>query len=117
LIEFTLQKKIFFNKRGKVHLWHIILYEFRKNVTVGTVIKNIQDVYQDCAPTIRTVKKWFGKFRCSDFHLDDQPCSNWLSDNIIIDDDIVNNLIQNNSRISTEEIAERFNIDRSHFDI
>jgi len=33
--------------------------------------------------------------------------------NVIIDDDIVNNLIQNNSRISTEEIAERLNIDKS----
>jgi len=30
-----------------------------------------------------------------------------------IDDDIVSNLVQNNSRISTEEITERLNSDRS----
>jgi len=50
------EKKIF-NERGKVHLWHIMLYEFRKSVTVGTAVKNIQEVYQDHAPTIRTVKQ------------------------------------------------------------
>ena len=48
--------------------------------------KNIQDVYLDRAPALRTVKKWFGRFRKGDFNLDDQPRSDRPSD---IDDDIV----------------------------
>lgn len=47
----------------KVHFWHIILYEFRKGITVGTAVKNIREIYQDRASSIKTVKKWFSKFR------------------------------------------------------
>ncbi|XP_015438720.1 PREDICTED: histone-lysine N-methyltransferase SETMAR-like [Dufourea novaeangliae] len=94
----------------KVHLRHVLLYEFRKGVAVGTAVKNIRDVYQDCAPAIRTVKKWFAKFRRSDFNLDDAPRSGRSSG---IDDNIVHNLVQTNSRISTEEIAQRLKVDRS----
>lgn len=88
----------------------MLCFEFRKGVTIGTAVKNIQDVYQDRAPAIRAVKKWFVKFRHSDFHLDDQPRSGRPS---VTDDDIVRNLVQNSSRISTEEIAEKLNIDIS----
>lgn len=94
----------------KIHLRHVMLYEFRKGVSVGTAQKNIQDVYLDCAPALRTVKKWFSRFRNGDFNMDDQPCSGRPS---TIDDDIVSALVENNPRITTEEIAERMNIDNS----
>ena len=87
-----------------------MLYEFRKGVSVGTAQKNIQDVYLDRAPALRTVKKWFGRFRNGDFNMDDQPRSGRPS---AIDDDIVSALVENNPRITTEEIAERMNIDNS----
>ena len=43
--------------KEKLHLRHVMLYEFRKGVTIDTVVKNIQDVYQDRAPANRIVKK------------------------------------------------------------
>ena len=64
----------------------------------------------DHAPALGTVKKWFGRFRNGDFNMDDQPRSGRPS---AIDDDIVNALLENNPRITTEEIAERMNIDNS----
>ncbi|XP_026827673.1 histone-lysine N-methyltransferase SETMAR-like [Ooceraea biroi] len=94
----------------KVHLRHVMLYEFRKGVSVGTAQTNIQSVYLDRAPALRTVKKWFGRFRNSDFNLEDQLCSGRPSG---IDDDIVCALVEENSRITTEEIVERLKIDNS----
>lgn len=44
-----------------------------------------------------------------DFLLDNQP---WLIFCNDIDDDIARNLVHNNSRISTKEIVEKFNIDK-----
>ena len=41
----------------KVHLLHVMLYEFRKGINVAAAIKNIQEVYQDQAPAKRTVGK------------------------------------------------------------
>ena len=87
-----------------------MLYKFQKGVSVGTAQKNIQDVYLDRAPALRTVKKWFGRFRNGDFNMDDQLRSGRPS---AIDDDIVSALVENNPRITTEEIAERMNIDNS----
>ncbi|XP_025263217.1 histone-lysine N-methyltransferase SETMAR-like [Camponotus floridanus] len=94
----------------KVHLRHVMLYEFRKGVSVGTAQKNIQSVYLDRAPALRTVKKWFGRFRNGDFNMEDQPRSGRPSG---IDDDIVCALVEKNPRITTEDIAERLNIDNS----
>ena len=62
----------------KIHLRHVMLYEFRKGVSVGTAQKNIQDVYLDCAPALWTVKKWFGRFQNGDFNMDDQPALDGL---------------------------------------
>lgn len=69
----------------KVHLRHVMLYEFRKGVSVGTAQKNILSVYLNRAPALQTVEKWFGRFQNGDFTLD-QPRSGRSSD---IDDDIV----------------------------
>ncbi|RLU23961.1 hypothetical protein DMN91_004169 [Ooceraea biroi] len=94
----------------KLHLLHIMLYEYRKGVKPRTATKNIQDVYQDRAPAIRTVKEWFARFRRGDFCLDNDPRSGRSSS---VDDNIVRDLVQDNSRVSTREIAERLDIDKS----
>ncbi|XP_077291831.1 histone-lysine N-methyltransferase SETMAR-like [Arctopsyche grandis] len=94
----------------KIHLRHVMLYEFRKGVSVGTAQKNIQEVYLDHAPALRTVKKWFCKFRNGDFNMEDQPRSGRPS---VIDDDIVSDLVKNNPRITTKEIAEKMNVNNS----
>jgi [histone H3]-lysine36 N-dimethyltransferase SETMAR len=103
-------KKLLKMDKEKLHFRHVMLYEFRKRITVGAATKNIQKVYLDRAPALRTVKKWFAKFHRGDFNIKDKPRSRRPSD---IDDDVLRALIANNARISTEEIAEALNIDRS----
>ncbi|EFN70113.1 Histone-lysine N-methyltransferase SETMAR, partial [Camponotus floridanus] len=83
--------------KEKLHFRHVMLYEFRKGITVGAATKNIQEVYLNRAPALRTVKKWFAKFRRGDFDLGDEPRSGRPSD---IDDDVLRALIANNTRIS-----------------
>jgi len=69
-----------------------MLYEFR--VAVGKTIKAIKNTRHLpglCTSNSKNaVKKWFAKFRCSDFYLD-QLRSGRPSG---IDDDIVRNLVQ-----------------------
>lgn len=95
--------------KEKLHFRHVMLYEFRKRITVGAATKNIQNVYLDRAPALRMIKKWFAKFHRGDFILEDEPRSERPSD---IDDDVLRILIANNARISTEEVAKALNIDR-----
>lgn len=66
-------------ENDKLHVRHVILYEFKKEMSVGSATKNIKDVYSDRAPSLSAVKKWFGRFRNGDFNLNDQPRSGRLS--------------------------------------
>lgn len=88
----------------------IMMYEFRRGTRISNTVKNICDVFGENAVSIPTCERWFAKFKRGNFNLEDQPRSGRPSG---IDDDIVRNLVDTNSRISTQEIAERLNIDRS----
>lgn len=59
----------------KIHSRYVVLYEFRKDITIETAIKNTQNVYQYRASIFQVVKIWFGKFRHGDFQLNDEPHS------------------------------------------
>lgn len=61
-------------------------------MSIGRARKNIQDVYLDPAPSPKTVKKWFCRFRNCDFNLKDEIHYGPLSD---IDNDEIRNLINN----------------------
>lgn len=58
-------KKILKMSEEKLHLRHVMLYEFRKNVTVGTTVEKHSRCRIDdpSTPAIRTVKKWFAKLK------------------------------------------------------
>lgn len=94
----------------KVNLRHVMLYEFRKGITVSAALKNIQNVYQDQAPGKRTVEKWFAKFRRGEFNLQDEARSGRPSDLV---DDVLRALVRNNPRILTEELSAALNVDQS----
>ena len=72
--------------------------------------KNISAVYKDSAPAIRTVKKWFAKFRTGDFNVEDRPRSGRPSE---VDNDVIKTLVESTPRITTQGIAEKMNIDNS----
>lgn len=56
-----------------IHIFAILCYtNFGKELMleVGTAARNVWDVYLDCTPVLRTVKKWFGRFQNGDLILD-----------------------------------------------
>lgn len=67
-----------------MHLRHVMLYEFRKGVSVGTAQKNIQSVYLAVFLLSGQLKSEFDRFRNGDFNLENQPRSGRPSG---IDDD------------------------------
>ena len=56
----------------KVHLRHVMLYEFWKEINVAVAVEKIKNIYQYQAPTKQTVEKWFSKFQCRVFNLEDE---------------------------------------------
>ena len=56
------------------------------------------------------MEKWFAKFCCGEFNLEDEPCSGRPSH---IDDNVVRTLVQNTTQISTKEVATSLNVNRS----
>lgn len=93
-----------------IHFRHVILYEFRKEVSAATAHKNIQEVYLDRAPNLRTVKEWFAKFRNDDFDVEDKPRSGGPS---ATDDDIMSDLVEKNPNITIEEITKKMKVENS----
>lgn len=94
----------------KIHLRHVMLYEFHKGISVGIAYKNIHGVYLDGAPSVRTIKKWFRRFRDGDFNLEDQSRSGRPSE---IKDDMIDTMLEKNSRLSTQEIATSLGVNIS----
>lgn len=72
---------------------------FREGVTVKTAVKDIQDVYQDDA-SVRPISCQ----NSGNFQPDDEPRSVRSS---LINDDVMLNSLQNDHRISTEEVSEK----------
>lgn len=97
-------------ENDKVHLRHIMLYEYRKGVSARTAQKNIAEVYLDNAPAFKTVQKWFTRFRDGDFNLEDKPRAGRPSD---IDEDFVKKLVEENPKITTQEIAKILKVNKT----
>lgn len=91
------------------HFRHILLFLFQKGETAAKAFREICGVYEHKSFTQRTCERWFKKFATGDFGLEDDPRTGRPSD---IDDDILLALVQNDRHMTTQEIGERFNIDR-----
>lgn len=75
---------------------------------VGRATKIIQEVYLYRAPALRSVKKWFYGFWNGNFNENDKINFGWFSD---FNNDLILDLVNNKSQITTEEITERLNAD------
>lgn len=93
----------------RVHL-RVIMYDFRRETGISNTVKNICDVFEKSAVSIPTCERWFAKIKRGDFNLEDQLRSGRSSN---VDDDIVRNLVDTNTRISTQIVAKKLKIDRS----
>jgi histone-lysine N-methyltransferase SETMAR len=86
-----------------------MLYEFKKGSKATEATKNICEVYGEVldAPKCRY---WFRKFKSGDFSLQDAPRSGRPA---VLDNDLLKAAIEEDPRLTTRELAERFNCSNS----
>lgn len=97
-------------EENKVHFRHILLYYFRQGKKAAVARREICAVYGAEAISDSTCHKWFAHFRSGDFNVDDAPRSGRPTK---ADDDQILTLVRKNPHLTTQEIADRFKIDRT----
>lgn len=93
-----------------LHFRHILLFEFNRGANAAEAAKSICCVYGEGAITERTSQKWFSRFRNSNFDMSDAPRSGRRSN---FDEDRLNQLLQENSRQTTRELANEMDVDQA----
>ncbi|XP_015185986.1 PREDICTED: histone-lysine N-methyltransferase SETMAR-like [Polistes dominula] len=94
----------------KVHIRHVMLWEFKQGNSAKVTAEKICRVYVEGLITDRAVRNWFVKFRSGDMTLKDEPRARRPSD---FDDNLLKAVLEQNPRQSTRCIAERLNTSQS----
>ncbi|KAG5348093.1 SETMR methyltransferase, partial [Acromyrmex charruanus] len=94
----------------KVHIRHVMLWEFKQGNSAKGTAEKICSVYGEDLISDRTVRHWFAKFRSGDTTLKDGPRAGRPSD---LDDNLLKAMLEQNSRQSTRDIAGRSNTSQS----
>lgn len=97
-------------EQKKVHFRHVLLFMFKKGLKAAQAHREICDVYGEGSLTERMCQNWFARFRSGDFNLDDAPRSGRPSE---VNDDELLALVENDRHLTTDEIGERLNVDRT----
>ena len=78
------------------HIWHIMLYYFKKDKNAAETQNKICAMYGEGAMTDQACQKWFAKFCARDFSLHNAP---QLDRIVEVDSDQIKTLIGNNNII------------------
>ncbi|KOX68336.1 Histone-lysine N-methyltransferase SETMAR [Melipona quadrifasciata] len=94
----------------KVHIRHVMLWEFTQGNSAKATTEKICSVYGEGLISDRAVRSWFAKFRSGDTTLKDEPRAGRSSD---LDDNLLKAILEQNPRQSTRDIAGRLNTSKS----
>jgi len=95
--------------RISTHKRHILLYCFERGMSTEETLTEINSVTfldEEEKPSLRTVQRWFGKFRNGDTDLEDKPRSGAPAE--FDHDDALLEAVREDCRVTTRELAEEF---------
>ena len=90
-------------ENGKVHIRHVMQWEFKQGNTVKETFDKIHSVFGEGRITDLTVRKWFVKFRSGNMTLNGQL---GLRRPSVFDDNFLKAILEQNSR-QARDIAIR----------
>ncbi|XP_014487365.1 PREDICTED: histone-lysine N-methyltransferase SETMAR-like [Dinoponera quadriceps] len=96
----------------KFHFRHSMLYEFQLGYNATEDHKNLCFVFGPSKVKVRTLQRWFEKFRSGDMKLQDEPRIGRLKE---LDDNILRALVGNEPLLTTREIGDKLSV--SHITI
>jgi len=59
----------------KQHLREVLIFCFNWKKSVAEAYQILVEVYDDTAPTHKSCREWFQRFKDGDFSVEDKPCS------------------------------------------
>ena len=86
----------------KVHIWHVMLWEFKNNKNAAETAKKISSVYGQSVIPDHQVQNWFLKIHSGDTSLTDESRPGHLSD---LNQEALRELLQCNLSKRTWEIV------------
>ena len=92
------------------HFRHHLLFAFNRGAKATEAAREICAVYGEGAIAERTARYWFAKFKSGNFDLKDASCSGRPSE---FDEERLNQLLHEDARQTTRELAERMGSNKS----
>ncbi|RWR98918.1 Histone-lysine N-methyltransferase SETMAR-like protein, partial [Dinothrombium tinctorium] len=86
------------------HFRHLLLFAFNQGSKAAKAARDICAVYGEDAIAERTARDWYAKFKNGNFDLKDAPRSGRP---VEFDEKRLNQLLHENSRQTTRELAEK----------
>ncbi|KAK2581561.1 hypothetical protein KPH14_005212 [Odynerus spinipes] len=90
---------------SKLHIQHVLLWEFRQDNSATTAMNKLCEIYGP-GISVSQGQKWFQRFWSGNYSLEDEPRPGRLH---VFDDDLLRTMVEQNPRITVEELAEQLN--------
>jgi [histone H3]-lysine36 N-dimethyltransferase SETMAR len=87
-----------------IHFRHLLLFAFNQGITASKATRDICAVYGEGDLVERTARYWYAKFKNGNFDLKDSPRSGRP---VELDEETLNELLHEDPRQTTREIAEK----------
>lgn len=94
----------------KEHFRHLLLFEFNRGANAKEATQKICEVYGEDAISLRTSQNWFQRFYDGDFDLNDKIRPGRP---VELDEERLNNLVHEDPRQTTRELAEKMQCSHS----
>ena len=95
----------FFNRR--LHLQEILIFCFHLKKTAAEAHRMLSSTYGEAAPSERTCREWFQRFKSADFEVEDRHCGGKYE---IFEDSELEALLAEDSCQMQEELAESLGV-------